>query len=165
MKPPNDKEIDQQLDDEQKGEVLVAAVELRRRRAESQKRLQNLRDERRVLEEIRDALVAEEKIVAQRLANLNGDQVRLTGKINSMTKQNVEMDGEVEQINREITLLECRYSEIHARELELNREINLAEEALDRARQDISRATDELELGRSSLAKMDQKLSLKRLKR
>ena len=148
-----------------KSKALLAAVELERRKHESCKRLDQLEEEQRALEEIRDALVSEERDLSQRLAIAREKRDNLAGKIDTMTRRTMEVGGKTEETKQEVAVLNRRLSENTEREQEMRGEIASVEKVLVAARNEIFHATDALETGRAALSRMDRKLSLNRLKR
>ena len=123
-------------------------------------RLGQIDEERRVLEEIRDSLASEEQALARRLTSAREEKDRLAEKIASFTRRGVEMGGELEELEREIAILDRRHSENTARERDLAVEIASAQEDLAAARNEISHVSEELEMDRTVLTRMDRKLSL-----
>jgi chromosome segregation ATPase len=146
-------------------EALVAAAELERRRYESGKRLEKFREQRRALEEIRDSLTGEEKLLVRRLAEAKEERDRLIEKVDSITQRMIETGREIDKLEREVAVLDRRYSENSRREQELAREIEAVQNDVLAAREEISSVTNELESGRATLARLDRKLSLDKLKR
>ncbi len=147
------------------GEALTATAELKRRRFESSRRLEKLDEERQVLEEIRASIAYEEKAIFKNLASAQEDHDRLTSKSDRMTRRSMEMNVEIEELKREITILEHRFSIFDEKKHNFISEIETVEKSLLKNRKEISNASNELEIGRAMLARIDQKLSLGKLKR
>lgn len=146
-------------------EALVAAAELERRKYESSKRLEKFKEQRRALEEIRDSLADEEKALLRRLASAKEDRDRLVEKMNSMTQQMIETGREIYELEREVAILDRRYSENTLRERELADEIESVQNDVMAARDEISYVANELEAGRATLARLDRKLALDKWRR
>jgi len=165
MDRPGDRGVDAESAHGARSEALMAAAELKRRKQESCRRLGQIDEERRVLEEISDSLASEEQALARRLTSAREEKDRLAEKIAFFTRRGVEMGGELEELEREIAILDRRHSENTARERDLAVEIASAQEDLAAARNEISHLSEELEMDRTALARMDRRLSLGGAKR
>jgi len=148
-----------------KGESLVAAAELERRKYESGRRLEKFKEQRRALEEIRDSLAEEEKLLLGHLENAKNERDLLVEKMESMTQRMIATGGEIDDLEREVDMLDRRYSENSRREKELAGEIQTVQDDIAASRREITSVTYELEAGRATLARLDRKLSLDKLKR
>lgn len=148
-----------------KSEALVAAAELERRKYESGKRLEKFQDQRRALEEVRDSLADEEKLLVRRLASAKEERDCLIEKVDSMTQHMIEAGREIDELDREVAVLDRRCSENSRRKQELADEIESVQSDVMAAREEISSVTYELEAGRVTLTRLDRKLSLDKLKR
>jgi vacuolar-type H+-ATPase subunit I/STV1 len=91
-----------------KNEVLVAFAELERRKYESGRRLEKFEEQRRALEEVRDSLAEEEKLLLRRLESAREERDRLVEKVDSMTQRMIETGGEIDDL--EVARLDRRYS-------------------------------------------------------
>ena len=148
-----------------RNEVLVAAAELERRKYESGKRLEKFIEQKRALEEIRDSLAEEEKLLLRHLESAREERDRLSEKVDAITQRMIETGGEIDDLEHEVAILDRRYSENVRREKELAGEIESIQDDVAVARRDFSSVTYELEAGRATLARLDRKLSLDKLKR
>jgi chromosome segregation ATPase len=146
-------------------EALVAAAELKRRKYESSKRLDKLKEQRRAIEEIRDSLADDEKVLLGYLASAEENRDRLVEKMDSMTQQMSDTGREIYELEREVAILERRYSENTLRERELADEIESVQNDVMAARDEISYVANELETGRATLARLDRKLALDKWRR
>jgi chromosome segregation ATPase len=146
--------------EEAKVEALLAASELEFRKREASERLGRLEQERHMLEEIRDSLAVEEKLLKRRIAAAEGDFERVVENTNEMIERIAKMEEQIEDYKRQIVIIERRYLENQSRERTLKDDIAATERLLRGERNAISSVTEELERGRSALMRMDQKLSL-----
>jgi chromosome segregation ATPase len=148
-----------------KSEALVAAAELERRKYESGRRLEKFKEQRRAFEEIRDSLAEEEKLLLGHLESAKNERDLLVEKMESMTQGMIETGREIDDLEREVDMLDRRYSENSRREKELAGEIEKVQDDIAAARREITSVASELEAGRATLARLDRKLSLDKLKR
>jgi len=152
MEPPTDKG--------NKSETLLAAAELERRKHESNQRLGRLEQEHNILKEIRDSLAVEEKLLDSQLATAEEDLKRLAQKIEGTILRIAQIEEQIGEYKGQIAIGERRCSENQLRERQLQEQIYAAENILNDELTAISFAKEELETGRTVLARMDQRLSL-----
>ncbi len=148
-----------------KSKALMAATELEQRKHDLSLRLESFEAELHALREIRDSLADEERILTKRLVLAKKDRNRVSAKADSGKKRTMEMLEQVEGFKREIAVFERRCAENAKREQDLAAHIATADEELMAAKRQISYATEELETGRETLARMDRKISTTRMKR
>lgn len=140
-------------------------VELEHRKHDVRRRLAQLEDQRRALDDVRDLLADEVEGVAERLREVRADQRRIDERVRSLQVRRRRVEGEIEQLQRETAVLEHRFDELAAADRDLTREIESARENLRVSRSRVLTATTELELGRAKLTRMDRKLTDKQAKR
>jgi len=148
-----------------KSKALVAAAELERRDFEITRRLDHLEQEQQALEDIRDSLLEEVELLKRRLEMAKKESARIAGQMDAKTQRTMEMMDRVEGLKREIAVLTRRCEENEKREQELSEKTAAAEASLLAAKSQIMNIEGALETGRETLARMDRKLSLNRLKR
>lgn len=156
---PDNKE-DAAAPDGTKAKALVATAELEQREFELKKKLGQMMEERRALEEILESLKEEEQILARRLELAKKERDRIAEAMDSKSQHDFKKLEQVEDLKREIGILERRCSENMAREKELDREITEAEKHVRSGRQQIYNIAEELEKGCETIARMDRKISL-----
>ncbi len=137
----------------------MAAVELKRRKLEVCRRLGQLEEELHMLEEIRDSCAIEGQALAQRLKRAEEEAEHNAAKIDSMTRRSVEMEAQIEDLEREIAILDRRCLQNAEREQELKNETAAAKSNLAASRNEIANATEELETSSTVLVRMDKKLT------
>ncbi len=148
----------------ERSDALVAAAELEHRRRESRQRRERLEQERRMLGEMRDALQRELKLVDGQLGTAREEDDRLQGRIDAAARRLSEVDRGMEEHRREVAVWERRRSDSEALGTEISQKIDAAERELAAERDAMLSVSEELELGRSLLARIDQRLSLSRVK-
>jgi len=148
-----------------KSKAIMAVTELKQRKHDLNRRLESFEAELHALREIRDSLVDEERILKKRLDLAKKDRNRVNAKEDSGKKRTMEMLEQVEGLKREIAVFERRCAENATRDQDLVAQVAKAEEDLMAAKSQISYATEELETGRETLARMDRKISIRGLKR
>lgn len=142
-----------------------AMIELEHRKHDVRRRLEQLEDQRRALDDVRDLLAEEVEGVAERLSEAKADQRRIDERLRSLQARRRRVEGELDQLQREIAVLEQRFDELVATDRDLTREVDNAREQLRLSRSRVLTATTELELGRAKLTRMDRKLTDKHAKR
>jgi len=149
---------------QKKKEVLVAAAELKQRKHETGKRVEQLNTELEALEKVHESLTAEEKMLQQRLSIAQEDCDRVDAEVQSITRQSVELDGQIQECKREIAILDLKYADMNERVQQVSEEITSAEKAFVEAQNRIYRVTEELEISRVALERMDKKITFNKLK-
>lgn len=143
----------------------MAAAELESRKREIDARIHELDKKQQTLLEIRDSLVQEEEILLKRLSAAKAERENATGQMDSKTQKTMEVLDEMEGIKREITLLDRRYHENRLREKELDQKIDAAEKALFQSQSQFHSATNELEIGKEALARLDRRIEQSKMVR
>ena len=147
-----------------KKEVLIAAAELKQRKHESGRRVEQLNAEHEALEKVHESLVAEERMLVQRLSIAQEDCDHLDAEVESITRQSVDLEGQIEECKREIAILDLKYSDIKERVEQVSGEITSAEKEFVEAQNRIYRVTEELEISRVALERLDKKITYNKSK-
>jgi chromosome segregation ATPase len=106
----------------------------------------------------------EHKVVEGRLDAARQEHDRLAERIDALAQRIAGTDRTIEEQRREIAVLERRRADCESREREFVERIAAAERELAGERDAMVSVSEELEMGRAVLARIDQRLSLSRIK-
>ncbi len=140
-------------------ENLLATAELESRSREVLQRIEQLDEEQRVLTELRGLLIDEEDSLLSRLRAVRQKLASVNGDLDLANCRKTEIKEEITETQREGELLRSRCSEQITLEHKLMSQLTAAEEEQRALRQQVTSAVAELEVGRSTLLRIDRRLS------